>query len=92
MTRDAAPRLGHLKTALIESRFFPALQVGGCVLVGCGCSCDGGPGPSVLESAAGNRQLVNAHTLLRAGAIKLMLVVLAHPVTAGRERQDERQR
>lgn len=30
MTRDAAPRLGHLKTALIESRFFPALQVGGC--------------------------------------------------------------
>lgn len=28
MTRDAAPRLGHLKTALIESRFFPALQVG----------------------------------------------------------------
>jgi hypothetical protein len=29
MTRDAAPRLGHHKTALIESRFFPALQVGG---------------------------------------------------------------
>lgn len=26
MTRDAAPRLGHLKPALIESRFFPALQ------------------------------------------------------------------
>ncbi|PRW61499.1 tryptophan--tRNA cytoplasmic [Chlorella sorokiniana] len=26
MTRDAAPRLGHIKTALIESRFFPALQ------------------------------------------------------------------
>ena len=26
MTRDAAPRLGHHKTALIESRFFPALQ------------------------------------------------------------------
>ncbi|EFN53541.1 hypothetical protein CHLNCDRAFT_25698 [Chlorella variabilis] len=26
MTRDCAPRLGHLKTALIESRFFPALQ------------------------------------------------------------------
>ena len=27
MTRDVAPRLGHKKTALIESRFFPALQV-----------------------------------------------------------------
>ena len=26
MTRDVAPRLGHLKPALIESRFFPALQ------------------------------------------------------------------
>ena len=26
MTRDAAPRLGHHKPALIESRFFPALQ------------------------------------------------------------------
>jgi tryptophanyl-tRNA synthetase len=26
MTRDAAPKLGHLKPALIESRFFPALQ------------------------------------------------------------------
>jgi|UniRef100_A0A7S3F4N1 tryptophanyl-tRNA synthetase len=26
MTRDAAPRLGYLKPALIESRFFPALQ------------------------------------------------------------------
>lgn len=26
MTRDVAPRLGHLKTSLIESRFFPALQ------------------------------------------------------------------
>lgn len=26
MTRDVAPRLGHHKTALIESRFFPALQ------------------------------------------------------------------
>lgn len=26
MTRDCAPRLGHIKTALIESRFFPALQ------------------------------------------------------------------
>lgn len=26
MTRDVAPRLGHFKPALIESRFFPALQ------------------------------------------------------------------
>lgn len=26
MTRDVAPRLGHGKPALIESRFFPALQ------------------------------------------------------------------
>ena len=26
MTRDVAPRLGYLKCALIESRFFPALQ------------------------------------------------------------------
>ncbi|KAL4442711.1 hypothetical protein ABPG77_006705 [Micractinium sp. CCAP 211/92] len=26
MTRDVAPRLGHHKTSLIESRFFPALQ------------------------------------------------------------------
>lgn len=26
MTRDVAPRLGHHKPALIESRFFPALQ------------------------------------------------------------------
>lgn len=26
MTRDVAPRLGHCKPALIESRFFPALQ------------------------------------------------------------------
>ena len=34
MTRDCAPRLGHLKTALIESRFFPALQVGVRVGVG----------------------------------------------------------
>ena len=35
MTRDVAPRLGHHKTALIESRFFPALQVrrwGGAVV------------------------------------------------------------
>ena len=29
MTRDVAPRMGHHKPALIESRFFPALQVGG---------------------------------------------------------------
>lgn len=28
MTRDVAPRLGHFKPALIESRFFPALQGG----------------------------------------------------------------
>ncbi len=27
MTRDAAPRLGFNKPALIESKFFPALQV-----------------------------------------------------------------
>lgn len=27
MTRDVAPRLGYHKPALIESRFFPALQV-----------------------------------------------------------------
>ena len=33
MTRDVAPRLGHHKTALIESRFFPALQVGQAVAV-----------------------------------------------------------
>ena len=26
MTRDVAPRIGHQKPALIESRFFPALQ------------------------------------------------------------------
>jgi tryptophanyl-tRNA synthetase len=26
MTRDVAPRLGYAKPALIESRFFPALQ------------------------------------------------------------------
>jgi tryptophanyl-tRNA synthetase len=26
MTRDVAPRLGMLKPALIEARFFPALQ------------------------------------------------------------------
>ena len=26
MTRDVAPRIGHHKPALIESRFFPALQ------------------------------------------------------------------
>jgi len=26
MTRDVAPRLGHLKPALIHSTFFPALQ------------------------------------------------------------------
>ncbi len=26
MTRDVAPRIGHLKPALIESKFFPALQ------------------------------------------------------------------
>lgn len=26
MTRDVAPRLGHHKTALLEARFFPALQ------------------------------------------------------------------
>lgn len=26
MTRDVAPRLGLLKPALIEARFFPALQ------------------------------------------------------------------
>lgn len=32
MTRDVAPRLGQCKPALIESRFFPALQVGpGCL-------------------------------------------------------------
>ena len=29
MTRDVAPRLGHLKPALIESCFFPSLQVSG---------------------------------------------------------------
>ena len=29
MTRDCAPRLGFHKPALIESRFFPALQVSG---------------------------------------------------------------
>lgn len=29
MTRDVAPRLGHHKTSLIESRFFPALQARG---------------------------------------------------------------
>lgn len=33
MTRDVAPRLGQHKTALIEARFFPALQVGMCVCV-----------------------------------------------------------
>ena len=27
MTRDVAPRLGHMKPALIESAFFPSLQV-----------------------------------------------------------------
>lgn len=27
MTRDVAPRLGYPKVSLIESRFFPALQV-----------------------------------------------------------------
>lgn len=26
MTRDVAPRLGHIKPALIHSTFFPALQ------------------------------------------------------------------
>lgn len=26
MTRDVAPRMGHLKPALIHSTFFPALQ------------------------------------------------------------------
>ncbi len=26
MTRDVAPRLGYMKPALIEARFFPALQ------------------------------------------------------------------
>ncbi|KXZ50321.1 hypothetical protein GPECTOR_17g960 [Gonium pectorale] len=26
MTRDVAPRIGHQKPALIESKFFPALQ------------------------------------------------------------------
>lgn len=36
MTRDAAPRLGHIKTALIESRFFPALQVGRAALLAAG--------------------------------------------------------
>jgi tryptophanyl-tRNA synthetase len=29
MTRDAAPRLGFLKPALIHSKFFPALQGAG---------------------------------------------------------------
>ncbi|MQL99666.1 hypothetical protein Taro_032390, partial [Colocasia esculenta] len=28
MTRDVAPRIGYQKPALIESSFFPALQVG----------------------------------------------------------------
>ncbi len=27
LTRDVAPRLGHMKTSLIEAKFFPALQV-----------------------------------------------------------------
>ena len=27
MTRDVAPKLGYFKPALIESSFFPALQV-----------------------------------------------------------------
>jgi hypothetical protein len=27
MTRDVAPRIGYQKPSLIESRFFPALQV-----------------------------------------------------------------
>ena len=27
MTRDVAPKLGYIKPALIESSFFPALQV-----------------------------------------------------------------
>lgn len=27
MTRDVAPKLGYFKPALVESRFFPALQV-----------------------------------------------------------------
>ena len=34
MTRDVAPRLGHHKPALIESRFFPALQARVCVCLG----------------------------------------------------------
>ncbi len=36
MTRDVAPRMGHHKPALIESRFFPALQASVCLLDGSG--------------------------------------------------------
>jgi len=35
MTRDAAPKLGYLKPALIHSKFFPPLQVRGNALTIC---------------------------------------------------------
>ena len=42
MTRDVAPKLGYFKPALIESSFFPALQVqaqaGLLSLLSCGLS------------------------------------------------------
>ena len=42
MTRDVAPRLGYLKCALIESRFFPALQAS---LTASPAACGSSTGP-----------------------------------------------
>ena len=39
MTRDVAPKLGHIKPALIESSFFPALQVWRVRMRVCVCVC-----------------------------------------------------
>lgn len=38
LRRDVAPRIGFLKPALIESRFFPALQVRRQANLLCACS------------------------------------------------------
>ncbi len=63
MTRDVAPRLGQNKPALIESRFFPALQVseeevyvpvGGREVRAClqqSRRSDGGACPSLVRAA-----------------------------------------
>lgn len=56
MTRDVAPRLGYYKPALIESKFFPALQVG---------DVDVWPTPNLLRMMKG--LLSRSNVVLHAG-------------------------